>query len=146
MVRYADESVIPIARDRLWRLLDLHAQDGHIMRIHPDVVSQQTLSQGPGEYVVKRGVKVLRRTANSSWKVTYHVPDRFRWEIVDGNGPWTQGSYLSNQYSDAPGGTLVRSEGELTVVGLPGFLQNRLVRSALNRIDEEDVGFLARNP
>ncbi len=146
MVRYADETVIPVAGDRLWRLLDLHRQDGHIMRIHPDVVSQQTLSQGPGEYVVKRGVKVIRKLVSSSWKVTYSTPNQFRWEILDGNGPWTQGSYLSNQYSDAPGGTLVKSEGDLTVVGIPGFLQNRIVRSALNRIHDEDVEFLALNP
>lgn len=146
MVRYADESVIPVPRERLWRVLDLHAQDATIARIHPDVLSQRTVRQAPGEYVVTREVKVLRRTASATWKVTFRPPDLFRWEVVDGTGPWSAGSYLANEYAEAPGGTRVKSEGELTVVGLPGFLQNRLVRSALARIEEEDLRFLAALP
>jgi len=146
MVRYSSEGTVPIPRDRLWRLLDLHAQDAEISRIHPDVVSQQTLRQSPGEYVVKRGVKVLRRTVSASWRVTYRAPDQFRWEVLDGNGPWSAGSYLALTYEEAPGGTCVVAEGELTVVGLPGFLQNRIVRSALGRIDDEDLGYSAKMP
>lgn len=146
MVRYVDESVVPIPRDRLWRLLDQHAREGEISRIHPEVVSQQTVSQGPGELVVKRGVRMFRRVVNATWKISFMAPERYRWEILDGNGPWAAGSYLANQYSDAPGGTLVRTEAELTVVGLPGFLQNRIVRLVLGRIDGEDLDFLSKNP
>ncbi|HTP54964.1 MAG TPA: SRPBCC family protein [Thermoplasmata archaeon] len=146
MVRYTDDTTVPVPRERLWRLLDLHSQDAVIPRIHPEVVSQETVSQKPGEYVVKRGVKVIRKVATANWKVTYQAPDRFRWEILDGNGPWSAGSYLSVAYSDVPGGTRMVSEGELTVVGLPGFLQNRIVRSALARVHDEDAEYLSQNP
>ncbi|MFY9716982.1 MAG: SRPBCC family protein [Thermoplasmata archaeon] len=146
MVRYSDDTTVPVTRERLWRLLDLHSQDAVISHIHPEVVSQETVSQKPGEYVVKRGVKVIRKVASANWKVTYQAPDRFRWDILDGNGPWSTGSYLSITYTDAPGGTRMITEGELTVVGLPGFLQNRIVRSALGRVDDEDLEFLSKNP
>lgn len=146
MVRYSDDSVIPVARDRLWRLLDRHAKDDEIPHIHPEVVSQQTLSEAPGTYTAKRSVKVLRKVATATWRVTYSSPDRYGWEVLDGNGPWTAGSHLSIEYSDAPGGTRLKTEGDLTVVGIPGFLQNRIVRLVLGRIDNEDVAFLAKNP
>jgi hypothetical protein len=146
MVRYSDDTTVPLPRERLWRLLDLHAQDSVISRIHPEVVSQETVTQQPGEYVVKRGVKVIRKVATATWKVTYRPSETFRWEILDGNGPWSAGSYLSITYSDAPGGTRMVTEGELTVVGLPGFLQNRIVRSALGRIDDEDLEYSSKNP
>jgi hypothetical protein len=146
MVRYTDESTVPVARDRIWRLLELHAQDDQITRVHPEVVSQQTLSQAPGEYTAKRSVKILRKLATATWKVTSAPPDRYRWEVLDGNGPWTAGSYLSIQYADVPGGTRLTTEGDLTVVGIPGFLQNRIVRLVLGRIDNEDAAFLAKSP
>ena len=146
MVRYTDDSIVPIPRDRLRRLLDLHAGDDQIPKIHPEVVSQQTVAQASGEFTARRGVRMLRKVVTATWRVSFAPGERYRWEVLDGNGPWTPGSYVETVYSDVPEGTRLRTEGELTIAGFPGFLQNRLVRLVLGRIDREDLGYLAKNP
>jgi hypothetical protein len=58
----------------------------------------------------------------------------------------TVGSWVSNRYSEVPGGTLVVTEGDITVLGFPRFLQKRLARTVLNRIDAQDQAYLRKNP
>ncbi|MCI4317285.1 MAG: hypothetical protein L3J96_01985, partial [Thermoplasmata archaeon] len=78
----------------------------------------------------------------SVWKLTYEPPTRTRWEILEGDGPMATGSYLDNVYSDVSGGILIKSQGDIRVTRFPGFLQSRVVRSALNHINDQDIEYL----
>ena len=145
MVEYSDEGLIEAPRAVVWKLLADHLDDTKMPTIHPLVLSQKTVSRSENEAVVDRVISVLRKPKTSRWKVTQVPPDRYRWEILESEGPWTTGSYLEMTYADDPKGTRVTTHGDLTIVKLPFFLsQARTIRSALNDIDTEDVWFLRR--
>ena len=147
MARYAEQGVLAVSRDRLWEFLELHVDDASITKIHPDVRGQTTRSHEGDSYVVERSILFRRKLVPSVWKISYHKPDFARWEILESSaGPMAPGSFLENRYSDDPGGTLVSTEGELTVVGFPKFFQRRVVRFAINHIDDQDVAYLAAHP
>jgi hypothetical protein len=147
MARYADQGVIPVPRAKLWSFLNLHTQADVISQIHPEVVSQQVVSEAPGEVVVARGIDFRGKVRPNIWKISSHPPDTLRWEVLDApDGPMVKGSWVANRYSDAPGGTLVATEGDITVLGLPGFLQKRLARTVLGRIDKQDQAYLRTHP
>jgi hypothetical protein len=147
MAKYADQGVSPVSREKLWSFLNLHTRDDVISHIHPEVVTQRTVRQSAGEVVVARGIQFRGKVRPNTWKLTSSPPDLLRWEILEApEGPMTAGSWVSNRYSDAPGGTLVVTEGEITVLGFPNFLQKRLARTALNRIDAQDQTYLRKNP
>jgi hypothetical protein len=147
MATYADNGVFPLAREALWKFLDAHLDDAHVTRIHPDIVGQRTVSRDGELTVVERSIRFRRDLLRSTWKITYHRPTLARWEIESGDGPMAPGSFLENLYSDAVGGTMVESRGEITVVRFPRFLQRRIARAAMGRIDAQDQAFLAaRSP
>src|ERR1700693_2759252 len=101
MARYADEGVIPLNREQLWQFLELHTQEAAIRRIHPDILSQRTVSSSREGSVFDRGIKFFGKVRHSNWKLTYERPDVSRWEILESEGPMLTGSYLVNRYSDA---------------------------------------------
>ena len=147
MVRYAEEEVLPYPRATVWALLEKHGRNDEILRIHPDIVAQESVRESPDGYVVRRTIRFVRgRLVSSTWRITQSPPDSFGWEILDGDGPWAPGSWIKVRYEDVPGGTRVRAEGELRVLGFPGFLQGPLVRAALRRVGREDVGSLRAHP
>jgi Polyketide cyclase / dehydrase and lipid transport len=147
MVHYEEEDFLPVPRAKLWEFLTLHGQDDDILKIHPDIVAQTKVGDVDGGYTVQRTIKFLRgRLVTSTWKITFHPPDSYGWEILDGDGPWAPGTHLTVRYEEAPGGTRLKVEGELTVVGIPGFLQKLVVRSALKRVGEQDNAFLHGHP
>jgi hypothetical protein len=143
MATYDDKGVFPLAREELWKFLDEHLEDAQVTRIHPDIVGQRTVRREGELTVVERSIRFRRDLLRSTWKITYHRPTFARWEIESGDGPMAPGSFLENRYSDAVGGTMVESHGEITVVRFPRFLQRRIARSALGRIDAQDRAFLA---
>lgn len=125
----------------------MHLRDDRITRIHPDVVTQRTVSQSPGEVVVARGINFRGKVRPNTWKIVSSPPDTQRWEVLEApEGPMVAGSWVANRYSETPNGTLVVTEGDVTVRGFPGFLQGRLARTALNRIDGQDQLYLRNNP
>lgn len=145
MAAYEEEWVFPAPMDVVWKLLEAHLDDRMISVIHPLVTSQNTVSRTDQEVVVDRTIDVRGKPMSSRWKVTYSRPTRARWDIVAGKGPWAPGSYLQNAYSDAPGGTLVRTRADMTINVLPFFLsQKRNVAKVLEGIDAQDVAFLHR--
>lgn len=147
MVQYVDQEVLPLDRARVWRLLDLHLDSKAIVEIHPDIVGQTVMSSRGDETTVERQIRFLGSTRRSVWRITYVRPDRSRWEITESKGPLAQGSFLENQYSDAPGGgTLVQSEGEIRVVTFPGFMQRGIVNAALNSIGKQEHAYLRAHP
>lgn len=145
MVEYQDETVFPAPRDALWKLLRAHLDDGAIPSIHPLVQSQTTLSRSGEVTVVDRSIDVRGKLYKSQWKVTYRPPDFGRWEVVESTGPWGKGSFVENTYSDAPGGTLIRTRGSLTISVLPFFMsQKRNIAKIFDKIHEEDIAFVRR--
>ena len=146
MVTYNDEGVVQLSIDQLWRFLDLHLDDRILPAIHPDTVAQRTLRRAGNESDVERTIRFLGRNRRSVWRLTYDPPTRARWEVIDGDGPIKTGSFLDNTYEVTPQGTLLRSRGEVSVTTFPGFLQPKMVRSALDQVTEEDLAYLRANP
>jgi hypothetical protein len=143
MASYQDRGVFPLPPDGLWKFLEAHLDDATILRIHPDIVSQRTVRR-EGEFtVVERTIRFRKSLLRSTWRIRYRRPDLARWEIVSGDGPMVAGSFLENHYSDAAGGTLIESRGEITVVRFPRFLQRSIAKTAMARIDRDDRAFLS---
>jgi hypothetical protein len=144
MPSYADQGLISVPRDRIWQLLRLHEDDSQISRVHPDILSQKTLSRSGTEIIVERTLKTPGGAKLSTWKLTGAPPDSYRFEIIGGEGPFAHGSFMQNRYTESGPGTLVVSEGEFTLLGVPriGFLQKRIVRRVFDKIDMEDQKYL----
>ncbi|MCI4331959.1 MAG: SRPBCC family protein [Thermoplasmata archaeon] len=145
MISYDDESVFPAPKDAVWKLLRSHLDDQAIGAIHPLILGQKTVSQEGDVTIVDRTIDVRGKKLASRWKITYHAPDSARWEIQSSEGPWAPGSFLEMSYSDAPGGTLVRTRGELKVSVLPFFIpQKGVIRKALETVHQDDIAALPR--
>lgn len=147
MVVYEDQDVFPASREAIWKLLAAHRDDGTIGRIHALMRGQTTVSSSDAESVVDRVIDVRGKAMRSRWKLSYRPPEYSRWEIVESEGPWAKGSYIENWYSEAPGGTMMRSKGELRVSVLPFFMsQMKTIRKVFGDIQDEDIAFLRANP
>ena len=144
MAEYVDEGVFPLPRDKLWAFLDEHWDPALIGQIHQDIVGQKLLSRSENGAVLERTIRFRGKDLRSVWTVTWQRPDRIRWDISESVGPMASGSYLENTYADAPGGTFVRSHGEITVTGFPKFLMRRIVRTAMGSIDRQDREYLGK--
>jgi len=145
MVAYEDDDVIEAPRAVVWKLLEDHLNDAKIVEIHPLIQSQKTVERSGNTIVLDRVIDVRRKMKKSRWKLTYEVPDRARWEVVESEGPWTVGSYLDLTYTEAGKTTRIHAKGDLTIIGLPFFLsQARTIQSVMNDIHTEDVFFLRR--
>jgi hypothetical protein len=147
MVRLVEEGLFPYPRPTLWKFLDLHTRDDLIHEIHPGVLEQRTLRHKGEEFLFARTLNARGKYRAVKWRITSKAPDWLRWEITEApEGPMTPGSYVMNRYSEAPGGTHVATEIEITVRGVPGFLQRRVVRRVLDDIDAEDLAYLKAHP
>jgi len=145
VVQYSDEDLIEAPREVVWKLLEEHHDDTRISAIHPLILSQKTVRRTEGEILVDRVIDVRRKPKKSRWRITFDRPERYRWEVLESEGPWASGTYLELTYADAPKATRVAARGALTVLGLPFFLsQERAVRSALTDLRTEDVWYLRR--
>jgi hypothetical protein len=145
MVLYEDVGDFPAASEALWTLLQAHLDDERIHSIHPLVLTQQTLSRSGSETIVERTIDARGKSMRSKWKITYLPPEVARWEIVESEGPWKAGTYLENRYSPVPGGTRVRSRGELKISVLPFFLpQKPVIHRVLDQLDAEDIAAVTR--
>jgi hypothetical protein len=147
MANYEDEEIFPASLDEVWRLLEAHNDPLEIVKIHPLVRSQEVVLQDGGTVLADRVIDARGRRLRSRWKVTMAPPDRYRWEVVSGEGPWSAGSYLENRFEAAAGGTLVRTRAELTFSVLPFFLpQGYFARRTMNEIGRQDLAYARAHP
>ena len=145
MVAYEDDDVIEAPRAVIWQLIQEHLDDAKIVEIHPLVLSQKTLSHTERETVVERVIDVNRKPKTSRWKLIHEPPVRFRWEILESEGPWTPGDFLEITYLEEGKRTRVHARGELTIQNLPFFLkQPRTIARVLEDLRTEDVFWLRR--
>jgi len=143
VVAYENDGVFPFPRDRVWRLLQDHTDDTLIPRIHPLIRQQRTVSRSGGATVLDRMIDARGKLLSSQWKYEARPPDFLRWEIVTGAGPYAPGSWMENTYSEAPGGTRIRSRGDLRITVVPFILPQRpVLRRVLDTIDAEDQRYL----
>lgn len=144
MVRLRMDSVFPASRDELWRVLKMHVEDDVIGRIHPRILSQQRLSMDGNRWVLQRRVRSFGKTFGLKMRVEMAPPEMYRWEIIESDGGVAPGSYVENRYGEADGGTTVSTTGEMTLQGVPGFLQTWIVGGRLDRADKEDLSYLTK--
>lgn len=139
---------VPISRARPGEFLELHADPAVIGEIHADVLHHSIVRSSPKESALERTLRVPRnQTLNSTGKVTSDPPETFRWEIIDGDGPMETGSWVENDYADAPvGSTWIRTEAETSPRKVPRFLQKTAARRVLNSIDLHDLAYLQAHP
>jgi hypothetical protein len=143
MVDYHDEAILPFPRQRIWQLIDAHLDPALIGRIHPLIRSQETVTSRPEETVLKRTIDVRGELMNSRWRLTSQPPEMFRWEVLQSDGPWAEGTWLENRYSEVPAGTRVESRGKLKVSVLPFLIpQSPVIRRVLSDLDVEDIAYL----
>jgi hypothetical protein len=143
MVDYHDEAILPFPRQRIWQLIDAHLDPALIRRIHPLIRSQETVTSRPEETVLQRTIDVRGELMNSRWRLTSQPPEMFRWEVLQSDGPWAEGTWLENRYSEVPAGTRVESRGKLKVSVLPFLIpQSPVIRRVLSDLDVEDIAYL----
>lgn len=144
MIPYSDDGTLPAPRASVWRLINDHLDDTKITAIHPKILKQTTEQSGPTETVVNRVIDARGKHLRSRWKLTLRPPEVYRWEILDGGGPWASGTYVENTFSEVAGGTRIVSKGQLHISVLPFFLpQGMMIRRILTEIDQEDSARLS---
>lgn len=145
MVVYEDDGVFPATPEIVWTLLQAHLDDERIHSIHPLVLTQHTLSRLGSETIVERTIDARGKSMRSKWKITYLPPEVARWEIVESEGPWAVGSYIENRYAPVPGGTRIRTRGDLKISVLPFFLpQKSMIRRVFDQLNAEDIAAVTR--
>jgi len=145
MAEYSEEALFPFPRDQVWKLLHAHWDDTTIRQIHPMIRAQKTMSRSANEVVLHRTIDARGKLLNSEWKITFRPPDFLRYEIGASEGPYASGSFVEIQYSDAPGGTRMRTHVKGRITVLPFFLpQKTFLKKVLADIDREDQAFLRR--
>lgn len=145
MVHYEAEETLAVPLAKLWTFLNLHTTP-EIANIHTEIQAQERVGPPGREMTLKRTIDMRGKTVHSTWKVTSSPPWSSRWEVLEGTGPWAPGTYLENTYTEVAGGTRVRSVGDLKVVGVPFFLQKRIVGAVLDHISDQDVAYLKAHP
>lgn len=145
MPHYEDEETIPVDLAKLWSFLDRHTTP-EISRIHTEILAQDIVSASAQETVMKRTIDMRGKQVHSTWKITVARPTMTKWEILEGDGPWAPGSWLENTYTEVNGQVKVRSVGELKVVGVPFFLQKKVLHMVLDHVSEQDHSFLKAPP
>jgi len=143
MVDYQDQELFPAPRDRVWTLLKAHLDDAKIPQIHSLIRSQVTVSHSGDEWTFDRTIDARGKLLKSRWKLTYRPPGFGRWEVVSGEGPWAEGSYIESTYAEAPEGTLIKSHGDLKIKVLPFFMpQKSTIERVLGDIESEDRSYI----
>jgi hypothetical protein len=153
MVQVEMKGIFPAPRDKLWKLLRMHPYTG--TEIHPMIISQKILSE-EGDIVYKdltyKAATILEQEAKGfrgkTWRFTAKAvcspPEKWRAEVLASDGLIAKGSYWENTYTELPEGTLISTKGEITLKGVPRFLQRWIIRRFLNTLDKEDLDYLRK--
>jgi len=144
MTRFTMESVFPAPREQLWRVLKLHGEDDQIGRIHSNILSQHQVSRDGNRWVLERKVRLFGKNYTFTMSVEMTPPERYRWEIVGSDGLLGAGSYVENMYTEAEEDTKVTTTVQMTLKGVPGFLQSWMIKRNLSRADDEDLEYLRK--
>ncbi len=130
------ESVFPLKLDSLGVLLHAHVEENQLRTIHPWILNGRTIREGdpvefnglsyPRERVAERVVKLGVRPVWTTWRYRIEPPTRYRYDIEFENGSLTR---FDNDYSEAAGGTLVRTVGEVSIKRVPPSIATWLMKA-----------------
>jgi len=144
MTRFTMESFFPAPRKELWRVLNLHPEDDEIGRIHPSILSQRLVNRKGNRWLLERKMRLLGRNYTTTWAVEMTPPEMYNWEIVASDGLLVPCSRVENRYTEAGEGTKMSTTVEMSLKGIPGFLQNWLIKRTLSQADDEDLEYLRK--
>jgi len=143
MVEYRDDTLFPFSVDRVWKLLQDHVDDSLIVRIHPLVKQQRTVTRHGDTIVADRTIDARGKLLDSQWQFTIRPPGLFRWEVLSGNGPYATGSWMEYTYSPESNGTRIGMRGSVKIIVLPFFIPQRpVLRRVFDALDAEDQNYL----
>jgi len=144
MAQFTMESVFPASREQLWKVLNLHVEDDRIVKIHPNFLSQRQVSREGNRWVLERKIRLLGKNHTFTMAIDMAPPDLCRWEIVASDGLLTPGSFVENRYTEASEGTKVNTTVQITLKGVPSFLQSWMIKRNLSQADDEDLEYLKK--
>ena len=150
MVKVDLEGTFPAPRDKLWELFRMHLDEATIKQIHPEILSDKTVSRSPslesqgGDWVVERIVTIRGKASKMIWKYKMTPLERLRFDIVESDGPLSEGSFVDSTYDEVPGGTLISTRAEIILHGVPRFMQGWAARRLLNQIDKGDLNYFRK--
>jgi hypothetical protein len=144
MAHITMESVFPAPREQLWRVLKLHVEDDQIGMIHPNILSQRQVSREGNHLVLERKIRLLGKNYTTTMVVEMAPLEMYRWEITASDGLLAPGSYVENRYTEAKDGTRVSTTVQMTLKGVPGFLQSWMIKRNLSQADDEDLEYLRK--
>ena len=145
MAPFTMQSVFPAPLEQLWIVLKLHVEDDQIGRIHPNwVLSQRLVNMEGNRWVLERKLRLLGKNYTTTMAVEMASPETFRWEIVAADGLLIPGSYVENRYTEAGERTKVSTTVDMSLKGVPGFLQSWMLKRFLSQGDDQDLEYLRK--
>lgn len=143
MVVVSEETVFPFPKEKVWRLIELHMDDQVVRKIHPGILSSRQLSREGDVWAFERSMRTRRRTFTLKWRFELKPMESLREEVISSTGGIAPGSFLENSYSAVGDSTKVSTRGNMILMGVPGFLQGRLLKGVFSNTDKEDLRYLA---
>ena len=89
-------------------------------------------------------MRLLGRNYTTTWAVEMSPPESYNWEILASDGFLVPGNRVENRYTEAGEGTKVTSTVQMSLKGIPGFLQSWLIKRTLSHADDEDLNYLRK--
>lgn len=119
--------------------------DDEAVRImHPSILASKLLSKEGNRWVFERSMHSFGRTFNLTWRFELRPMESFREDVIASTGGLAPGSFIENIYSDEDNSTKVSTKGEMAVLGVPSFMQLRILGRVFGQSDKEDLRYLTR--
>ena len=151
MKAFRTEDIFPLSLDDTWDLLHGHVDETRLRKIHPRIISGQSIREGesvefhghsfPREKVAEQVIRIGGRPSKSIWSYRIEPPERYAYEVAFPNGSVLR---VDNTYSPTKGGTLVKTNGEVSLKRVPSFLAVWIVKRSFNQSDREDLAYVKR--
>jgi hypothetical protein len=145
------EGVFPLSLDETWDLLHAHMDEGTLRQIHPRILSGQSVREGepvefrglsyPRNKVTERVIRLGGRPSKSTWTYRIEPPNRYAYDVVFPNESTLR---VDNTYSSTLGGTLVKTDGEVSLKRIPSFLALGIMKRSFSKSDREDLAYATR--
>jgi len=89
-------------------------------------------------------MRLLSKNYTFTMAVEMAPPESYKWEIVASDGLLVPGSYVESRYTEAGAQTNVSTIVQMTLKGVPSFLQSWMIKRNLSQADDEDLKFLRK--
>ena len=151
MKAFRTEDIFSLSLDDTWDLLHAHVDEARLRKIHPRIISGQSIREGesvefhghsfPREKVAERVIRIGGRPSKSRWSYRIEPPETYAYKVAFPNGSVLR---VDNTYSPTKGGTLLKTNGEVSLKRVPSFLAVWIVKRSFNQSDREDLAYVKR--